>query len=143
MSFDFNYDSPGGMEIKDGLYDGVIDAAAVKKSQSGNNYLALSIKLANGLQVRENLNLEHATPDVKKIAVDKVQSIIAFGVDKPDAKFSNIDAVAAYLKGIPVRVFYKGKGMNDHGYPVYSLTFKPLEADKKIAKASQPAASIY
>jgi hypothetical protein len=144
--FNFDYENVStGMvaaDLVDGTYDGIVEASELKDSKAGDKFINLKIKLVNGAMVYERLNLENKSPKAKEIAQQKVQSIIAFGVEKPEAKFTDIAQVAGYLKGIPVRVFYKNKGMDERGYAQYSLTFKPLDAGKKVAKAAA-GASVY
>ena len=147
--FNFDYTTPTATStpthIDDGTYDGTIEFTEVKPSQAGHRYVNLKIKLGNGAAIRENLNLEHPNGDVKRIAQEKAQAIIAYGINQPEAKFTTIESLASYLKGTPVRVFYKNKGTDEKGYAKYSLTFKPIEQDRKAVKstASATKTSVY
>jgi hypothetical protein len=142
LNFDYNdLGTQSGTLLADGIYDGAVESAEAKTSATGNKMIVVKFKRANGHTVTERLNLGHAKPEVQKIAQQKVQAIIAYGVNQPSAQFGTFEQLAAYLKAVPVKIYYKGKGLDDKGYPNYSLTFKAVEPERKITKAATAAAS--
>lgn len=127
--------------IEDGDYDGIVEEAKVDTNQKGNKYINVKIRLNNKRILFDRLNVESENGIAVEIAMKKFKSMVYFGIDNPQAKFSTFEQMAMTLKDTPVKVYYKNKGKDDRGYDKFSLTYKKTD----MKKTAQPvkAGAIY
>jgi len=132
-------------EFANGKYDGEISDVELKKTQAGHNMLVLWLELVlprltvdSGGEVkklRHSILLDH--PKTAESAADAVSSIVLGAVKNPPDEIVTAESLAAYLKGLPVSVSVKQRGLNDAGYMQYNVFFNDCKNKVEVAKAVQ------
>jgi hypothetical protein len=118
-------------ELQDGFYDGKIEKVTVKKSQAGDDYLSLQLRLTNNRVAFDSVFTAPSNPKAAEIGLKKVRSIINAGLEESlprPQSFSSIHELAQYLTGFPVSIDYKNKGVNEKGYAQHSIKYKKVSA---------------
>jgi hypothetical protein len=127
-------------EFANGKYEGEIADVELKKTKEGHNMLVLWLDLVlpkitvdSGGEVkklRHSILLDH--PKTAESASEAVSSIVLGGVLNPPEEIATASELAAYIKGVPVSVGIKQRGINDAGYMQYSVFFNNVK--NKIEK---------
>lgn len=120
--------------LADGDYEGVVDEAKVEINKKGNKYINVKLRLQNKRVLFDRLNVESENATATEIAMKKFKSIVYFGIDNPQSKFSTFEQMAAVLKDTPVKLYYKNKGKDDNGYDRFSITYKKPDMKKTVTK---------
>lgn len=131
-----------------GKYDVEIGDVELKQTKAGHNMLVLWLELVmpkitvdTGGEVkklRHSILLDH--PKTQESASETVSSIILSAVKNPPDEISTAQKLAAYLKGLPVSVSVKQKGLNEAGYMQYGVYFNPCKNQIEFAKAASHVA---
>jgi len=129
----------GGV-VPEGEYTGRVEKAEVTKTEAGHQTIVVEMKLDTGAKLRERFNLEH--PKSAEIAKKGVVKLLTAGVAQAKQNFGTFPELAAYLKGIPVkvRVKHREKKPGDK-YTNYSLSF--LDVDQPITKQDAAGGISY
>jgi hypothetical protein len=86
-------------------------------------------------KLRHSILLDH--PKTAESASDAVSSIVLGAVKNPPDEIETAEKLAAYLKGLPVSVSVKQRGLNDAGYMQYNVFFNESKNKVEVAKAVQ------
>jgi hypothetical protein len=135
MNFNFDYTEKdtGGKEstpLADGIYDGKVEKAEVRKTKAEQEYINLQLRLSNNRVLFERITLNATNPKAKEIAQKKVKQIVTNGLAKTAEKkstFTSLQDIASYLTGMPVKIKYAYKGKNPAGYDVEQLFYQPVD----------------
>lgn len=133
-------------EFANGKYEGEIADVELKKTAAGHNMLVLWLDLVlpkitvdSGGEIkklRHSILLDH--PKTAESASDAVSSIVLGGVSNPPEEIATASELASYIKGLPVSVSVKQRGLNEAGYMQYNVFFN--DSKNKIEKVAASVA---
>lgn len=115
-------------EHPEGTYNGTISKVVANKTAAGHRVINITITTAAGI-VSTGLNMDH--PSCTGIT-DKNIAQILDSYKNPPSELDTIEDIMTAIRGLPVVVHVKHKGVNDRGYRQYGVYFNRLDDAMKV-----------
>lgn len=130
--------------LADGIYEGFIEKAEIKKTTTGTTMIKMQLRLGNKRVLFDNAVVDSKNPKAIDVGKKKIKSIITNAIAESAEKkatFKTIDEVVSYIKGLPVTVKYAYKGKDEKGYDKQDIYYNAVDVQRRTT-GTQTASTV-